>query len=130
MLITGDERTNKHQEWARVASEALMYVKRIRNESKKAYGLAYLKALAGHFEEPERGELSVMGAQAVRMELYRILGKNPEFYLANDGKQILENAQRYLLKQYQASTPNEDGQKALIDARVIIAQAYDEVCWS
>lgn len=49
------------------------YVHRIRNQRKRAYAAAYWRFLRGVDPEPERGELSVMAAQAVRMELREIM---------------------------------------------------------
>ena len=50
------------------------YIRRIRNANKRAYALAYYSWLMrdpAHEEQdpPERGKLSYMAAQAVRMEL-------------------------------------------------------------
>ncbi len=62
--ITGDAHT--------VAGvEAGQYVRRIRNAQKKEYAHAYLSYILGgkRGKEPERGTLSCMAAQAVRMQL-------------------------------------------------------------
>jgi hypothetical protein len=46
------------------------YVRRIKNPDKRAYADQYLQYLLGQVKpEPERGALSVMAAQAVRLQL-------------------------------------------------------------
>lgn len=53
------------------------YIGRIRNAAKRDYArryVSYISQAALEGPEPERGELSYMGAQAVRMSLYQILG--------------------------------------------------------
>lgn len=49
------------------------YVKRIRNAKKKDYAQKYLISKLSETEEPERGELSYMAAQCVRMNINRLL---------------------------------------------------------
>ena len=55
------------------------YLNLLRNKPKRAYGFAYLAWLKNHAvgHEPEHPGLSVMGAQAVRMNLREILGPAP-----------------------------------------------------
>lgn len=56
---------------------ARAYVRRIRNGNKQAYGWRFLNYLLGYGDEGVREaeqQLSYMGAQAVRLELSRILG--------------------------------------------------------
>lgn len=55
-------------------SKALRYVRSIRNTAKQGYAYKCLYALqAGDALPDERGTLSVMGAQAVRINLNKIL---------------------------------------------------------
>ena len=58
---------------------AYRYLNLMRNADKRRYGFAYLTWLQGGATgmEPDRGRLSVMGAQAVRMGLHEILGDDP-----------------------------------------------------
>lgn len=51
------------------------YIRKIRNERKRAYAVAFLLYANGQgpAREPSRGELSFMAAQAVRNEIYKIL---------------------------------------------------------
>ena len=51
------------------------YVKTIRNADKKLYAQRYWLYLTGSPEQPERGGLSAMAAQAVRMNLEVILNR-------------------------------------------------------
>jgi hypothetical protein len=57
-------------------SAAVKYVGRIRNPKKRAYALSYLRFLNGLGPEPDRGQLSYMAAQAVRIELAQLTGYN------------------------------------------------------
>jgi hypothetical protein len=59
--------------------EAYRYLNLIRNADKRRYGFAYLAWMRNHAigHEPERGRLSYMAAQAVRMQLHEILGPAP-----------------------------------------------------
>ena len=59
--------------------EAYRYLNLMRNAAKRRYGFLYLAWLRNGAVglEPERGTLSVMGAQAVRMGLHDILGHDP-----------------------------------------------------
>lgn len=67
------------------AAPALRYVRRIRNAAKREYADAYLRALAFHEPEPARPEgLSVMGAQAVRMNLRELTRDDPHYWLAGE----------------------------------------------
>jgi hypothetical protein len=50
-----------------------LYISRIRNTKKRQYAFAYLEFLLGKTSEPERGELSYMAAQAVRINLHDIM---------------------------------------------------------
>ncbi len=54
--------------------EAKQFIRKIRNQGKKQYALAYLNYLDGACREPDHKayNLSGMGAQAVRNELYAI----------------------------------------------------------
>jgi hypothetical protein len=53
--------------------QAWRYALRIRNFDKREYAIQYLEYLRGHRDEPtEPRELSCMGAQAVRMNLFGI----------------------------------------------------------
>jgi len=54
---------------------ALHYTRCIRNKAKKLYARAYLDHLVSDKPEPDKGELGEMGAQAVRIELRRLTGK-------------------------------------------------------
>ena len=58
---------------------AYRYLNLMRNAAKRRYGFLYLAWLRNGAvgREPERGKLSVMGAQAVRMGLHEILGHDP-----------------------------------------------------
>ena len=58
---------------------AYRYLNLIRNKPKRCYGFLYLAWLREGATglEPQRGTLSVMGAQAVRMQLLTMLGENP-----------------------------------------------------
>lgn len=55
------------------------YLNLIRNKPKRCYGFLYLAWLreGATGPDPERGTLSVLGAQAVRMQLHGILGNDP-----------------------------------------------------
>lgn len=55
---------------------AYRYIAKIRNPAKKEYAHAYLGYCQGQRTEPERGSLSFMGAQAVRIALAE-LGVRP-----------------------------------------------------
>ncbi len=64
-----------HQSY-QLPHEAVKYIRAIKNKNKKAYAEKYAGWLAHgskENEEPEHGELSAMGAQAVRMELYKLM---------------------------------------------------------
>ena len=52
-------------------AQANRYLNLLRNKAKRDYGFSYLSYLrnGGYGNEPERGKLGVMGAQAVRMQL-------------------------------------------------------------
>jgi len=64
-------------------AKAKAYVARIKNAAKKKYAQALVDFLEGKTnKEPERGSLSVMGGQAVRMELFDIY---PERLLIQKG---------------------------------------------
>jgi len=64
---------------------AFRYVQHIRNAVKREYGDAYLRALAFHEAEPPRpAGLSVMAAQAVRMNLRELTRDDPHYWLAED----------------------------------------------
>jgi hypothetical protein len=54
---------------------AYIYIRRIRSERKRTYAAYYLNWCrhGKRSSEPERGELSAMAAQAVRLEIDRIL---------------------------------------------------------
>ena len=58
---------------------AYRYLNLIKNTAKRRYGFTYLAWLgngaAGY--EPDRGRLSVMGAQAVRLQLDELLNNRP-----------------------------------------------------
>ena len=60
-------------------AEAHRYLNLIRNKPKRVYGFAYLawirNGCVGY--EPERGPLSYMGAQAVRIQLTKLLDNRP-----------------------------------------------------
>ena len=58
---------------------AYRYLNLMRNVDKRRYGFRYLVWLreGAVGQEPDRGRLSVMGAQAVRMGLHEILGHDP-----------------------------------------------------
>jgi hypothetical protein len=46
------------------------YVRTMRKPAKKRYALAYWRFVKGYTKvEPDRGELSYMGAQAIRIEI-------------------------------------------------------------
>lgn len=50
------------------------YAESIRNGAKRSYALAYLhQTIRNGLPEPERGELSFMAAQAVRMQIRQIV---------------------------------------------------------
>ena len=49
------------------------YVKSLRNENKRLYADAYFKYVIAAGDRPNRGVLSVMGAQAVRMVIDEIM---------------------------------------------------------
>jgi hypothetical protein len=51
------------------------YIRRIKKPAKQAYARANLDYMLSSKQEPERGELSEMGAQAVRITLVQLLGK-------------------------------------------------------
>lgn len=54
-------------------SNADAYIRAIRNTAKRQYAIAYRYFLTdGTNEEPDRGKLSYMAAQAVRLELTSI----------------------------------------------------------
>ena len=55
---------------------ATAYIKRIKNAAKRKYAMSYLAYLYGttHLEPDDPHNLSYMAAQAVRIELRRILG--------------------------------------------------------
>jgi hypothetical protein len=58
---------------------ALAYVRSLRSASKRAYAVAYLAYMQHGGEEPGRGDLSYMAAQAVRLRLAAIRdGVKPE----------------------------------------------------
>lgn len=65
---------------------AYRYLNLIRNGEKRRYGFAYLAWLRNHAigMEPERGRLSCMAAQAVRMNLHEILGHEPLAAMSED----------------------------------------------
>lgn len=49
------------------------YISRIHNTGEKEYALAYLRFICGFSEtEPDKGSLTSMGAQSVRLELHRL----------------------------------------------------------
>ncbi len=52
-----------------VTADTVAYLRSIRSPAKKAYAKAYATFLEVGGTEPERGTLSYMGAQAVRMHL-------------------------------------------------------------
>lgn len=50
------------------------YINSIRNPAKRAYAIAFAAWVStGNGFEPERGDLSVMGAQAVRLNVCEII---------------------------------------------------------
>ena len=53
--------------------KAARYIDRIRNERKRAYAGAYWRYLRGFEHEPNSDGLSVMAAQAVRLQLAEII---------------------------------------------------------
>lgn len=58
---------------------ARAYLRRIKNVRKRDYARVYLDyLLTACATEPARGELSAMAAQAVRIELARILGSSAQ----------------------------------------------------
>jgi hypothetical protein len=54
------------------------YIRALRNEAKRRYARAYVAWLYDGGKEPDRGTLSVMGAQAVRLRVREYLGASPE----------------------------------------------------
>jgi hypothetical protein len=59
-----------------IQEEMDRYIRRIRNLKKRQYAQQYARYLLSLTEEPTRGELSVMGAQAVQIQLRKILGSS------------------------------------------------------
>ena len=59
--------------------EANKYLSLMRNTNKRRYGQAYLAWLKNgcYGPEPDRGPISLMAEQAVRLEVNRILGPAP-----------------------------------------------------
>jgi hypothetical protein len=57
--------------------EAHKYIRRIRNKEKRAYAQIYLRFLCGQQPEPDRGKVSYMAAQAIRIELHSIAKEHP-----------------------------------------------------
>ena len=53
-------------------SKSLQYIRRMRNLRKHNYAIDYLEYLRGDRNEPNRGKLSYMAAQAVRTELHEL----------------------------------------------------------